>query len=241
MTTIYNADCIEVMKQMPDKSVDMVLTDPPYILTPHGGGKQKLASRSTKVRDEIDFIANDFDYESTFGEFIRLCKVPNIVLFCSNLQLGRTITYFENKGLKVDVLVWSKTNPAPLCNGKYISDLEYIVYVHDKGSYFNNDAPLEYKKKTKRYSIITNKMGKVHPTQKPVELMNEFIEVHTKQGDVVLDSFMGGGSTGMACIKAKRNFIGIEIDKGYFDVAKKRIEEAEREQKESMALFEEVV
>lgn len=110
-----------------------------------------------------------------------------------------------------------------MCNGKYISDLEYIMYIHDKGSYFNNDAPLNFKKKTKRYAIITNKMEKLHPTEKPVELMKELITVHSKAGDVVLDPFMGSGTTGVACKSLNRDFIGMEIDEKYYNIAKDRL------------------
>lgn len=222
--TLLHGDCLELMKDIPDKSIDMVLTDPPYLVPPHGGGRKGLADRLSRIRDEIEFIAKDFDFESVFSEFLRVCKVPNFIIFCSNLQLGRTIVYFENKGLKVDALVWSKINPAPLGFNSYISDIEYIVYVHVEGSYFNNDAPLDFKKKTKRYSIITNAMEKYHPTQKPIDLMRELITVHSKENDVILDSFMGSGSTGVACKSLNRKFIGIELDDYYFNIAKQRIE-----------------
>lgn len=223
MIDLRFGDALELMKQIPDKSIDCVITDPPYEITPHGGGRSGLADRSSKIRDEIEFIANGFDYERAFNEFIRICKIPNFIIFCSNLQLGKTINFFENKGLKVDCLVWSKLNPAPLCNGKYISDLEYIVYIHDKGSYFNNDAPLDFKKKTKRYGIITSNMGKVHPTQKPIDLMIELVTVHTRVRDVVLDPFVGSGSTGVACKLLNRDFIGMEIDEKYYNIAKDRL------------------
>ena len=132
---IINADCLDILKQLPDKCVDLVLTDPPYVLTPHGGGRKGLADRASKIRDEIDFMANDFDFESISEELLRVSK-DNIVMFCSAMQLGRTIMYFENKGYRADVLVWSKPNPAPLGNNNYISDIEYIVFVHKKGTFF---------------------------------------------------------------------------------------------------------
>lgn len=224
MVCLKCGDCLELLKDIPDKSVDCVITDPPYIVANHGGGKGALARRISKMRDSINFISDDFMYSDVFPELVRVCKVPNIIIFCSNSQLGRTIVFFENLGFKTDVLVWSKINPAPLCNGKYVSDLEYIVYVHTKGSFFNNSACFCYKKKTKRYSIIPNGAGKMHPTQKPLELMAELVSVHTKKGDVVLDPFMGSGTTGMASKFLKRDFIGFEIDPDYFVVAKERIE-----------------
>ena len=160
--TLYNGDCLEVMKNIKDKSVDLVCTDIPYELNNHGGTRSALAKRNAKVRDEVDFMAHGIDYDSVFSEFLRVCRVPNIVTFCSNLQIGKIITWFNEHKIKTDVLVWSKTNPAPLCNGKYISDLEYIIYAHTKGSPFNNNANFNQKKKcnvtnlSKQKTLIVN-------------------------------------------------------------------------------------
>ena len=154
---------------------------------------------------------------------LKLCKVPNLLIFCSNMQLGKTIVYFENKGLKVDTLIWEKNNPAPLCNGKYVSDVEFCVYVHTKGSTWNYDAPFKIKKKTKHYSIITNTMNKLHPTQKPLGLIKELVELHSLENQIILDCFMGSGTTGVVSKELNRDFIGIELDKIYFDIATKRI------------------
>ena len=231
MEWIYNGDCFEFMQQLIDSGVkvDAIITDPPYELENHGGTKAPMAKRAAKVRDEIEFIANDFDFEKISDELIRICKTPNIIMFCSALQLGRTIVYFENKGYRADVLVWSKSNPAPLSNGKYISDIEYIVYVHTKGSPWNNNTQNDYKKKTKIYPIITNQMDKIHPTQKPVELLSELIMVHSFENDIVLDCFSGSGSTAVACHNLKRKFICIEKDKDYYEASVKRVEDAQKQ------------
>lgn len=227
---IINADCMDILKQLPDKCVDLVLTDPPYILTPHGGGRKGLADRDSKIRDEIDFMANDFDFEKVSEELLRVCKKPNIVMFCSSMQLGRTIVYFENKGLRADVLVWSKPNPAPLGNGNYISDIEYIVFVHGKGTFFNNDVPIDFKKKTKIYPIITNKMDiKQHPAQKPVMLISELLAVHSAENDLVIDVFSGSGTTAVACHRMRRKYICIEKDTDIYEASVKRLED-ERKQ-----------
>ena len=226
---IINADCLDILKMLPNKCVDLVLTDPPYILTPHGGGRKGLADRSSKIRDEIEFIANDFDFENVSNELLRVCKTPNIIMFCSAMQLGRTITFFENKKLRVDVLVWSKSNPAPLCNNSYISDIEYIVFVHGKGAFFNNKAPIEWKKKTKKYPIITNKMDKIHPTQKPKDLIKELVCVHSQENDIVLDCFSGSGVIAVVCNECKRNFICVEKDKDYYEASIKQLEEHKKQ------------
>lgn len=132
------------------------------------------------------------------------------------------MSWFEDRGYSVTLLVWRKTNPPPLSEGKYISDLEYIVYIREKGAYWNYSAPLDYKYKTKEHSIMTSSY-KLHPTEKPVDILVELIDVHCPIDGTVLDPFMGSGSTGEACKVKNMNFIGIEIDKGFYDKAKDRL------------------
>lgn len=224
---LYNGDCLEVMDKLIAEGVkvDAVITDPPYELSGSTSGTTALSQRMAKTRNEIDFICNGYDYNRVFDLIINICKIPNIILFCSNKQLGKTVNYFESKDLKVDVLVWDKVNPSPLCYGKYVSNLEYIVYIHTNGSPWNNDAPFKFKSKTKRYPIVTSQTdNKVHPTQKPEGLMEELLLVHSFEGQLILDPFMGSGTTGVACNNLNRDFIGIEITEKYFDIAKSRIE-----------------
>ena len=222
---LYHGDCLEVMKNIADKSVDLICTDIPYELNKHGGTNSELAKRSARMRDSVDFMAYGIDYDSVFSEFIRICKIPNIIIFCSNLQIGKILNFFNSKNLKTELLVWGKSNPAPLCNNNYLSDLEYIIYVHDKGSPFNNDAPFNFKKKCKVYPIVVSK-DKFHPTQKPLKLIEELIMVHSFENQIVIDPFMGSGTCGMVCASRNRKFIGIEIDENYFKIAKQRIDEA---------------
>lgn len=175
-------------------------------------------------------MANDFDFLNISNEFIRVCKIPNIVMFCSSMQLGRTIVFFEEKGLRADVLIWSKPNPAPLGNNNYISDIEYIVYVHTKGTPFNNDVPIQSKRKTKSYPIITNVMSiKEHPAQKPIKLIEELLSVNSFENSLVLDCFSGSGTTAVACHNLKRRFICIEKDKEYWQKSCERLEREQRQ------------
>lgn len=225
---LYNGDCVEVMRSMGDNSVDLIITDPPYECENHGGGKTDLASRKLVKNKHIDFMSNGIDYGSVFEQMIRVCKVPNFLIFCSNKQVSKIMGYFENIGLTVTLLVWEKTNPVPLCNGKHLSDCEFIVYVRGKGATFNNDTPFEYKKKVYTSSIVSAK-NRLHPAQKPVELLEQYIKLHSNTGDTVLDCFMGSCSTGVACVNTDRSFVGIELDKDCFDLAKSRLEEHKKE------------
>lgn len=230
MIKLMHGDCLVEMAKMPDKSVDLICTDPPYELENHGGGGKSGFAANRKlniINNHIDFISNGFDYDVVFSEFLRICKVPNILIFCSNAQVSKTMFWFESKGLRVTLLVWHKTNACPLCNGKHISDIEFIVYVRGKGACFNNDTSLKHKSKVFTSPICSGN-DRFHPTQKRVEHIQQYIELHSNESDIVFDPFMGSGTTGVACVDTGRSFIGIELEQGYFDIAKSRIEEAER-------------
>lgn len=110
---ITHADCLDILKKLPDKCVDLVITDPPYLIENHGGTKSPLAQRVAKVRDSIDEMAKDFNFEDITNELMRICKVINIIMFCSKAQVSRTMLFFESLNLSVNLCVWDKTNPPP--------------------------------------------------------------------------------------------------------------------------------
>ena len=223
---LINGDCNKELDKIIDTGFkfDFILIDPPYKLENHGGTRKAMARRMNKIKDEIDFISNGFDYDTIFNKLIELQNIVNMCIFCSNKQISKIMGWFEDKGYSVTLLVWKKTNPSPLCNLKHISDLEFIVYVRGKGAYWNSDENLEIKYKLKQHSIINGK-NKFHPTEKPVNLLKELIRLHTRENDMILDCFMGSGSTGVACKELNRNFVGIELNKEYFEIAERRMEE----------------
>ena len=219
---MVNTDCLELMRSMADKSVDFILTDIPYELHQHGGGvKGDFSNR--KMINNIDrslaFISNGIDYDVIFSEFERLCKVVNCCIFCSNKQVGKIMTWWEKKGYVATLLVWDKPNPIPLCNSKYISNLEFIVYVRDKGATFNNIG-YNYQLKTFRYQAPVER---IHETEKPVELLRHLLLLHTKESDLVFDAYAGSFTTAVACFKEKRRFLGSEILAKYFDPSVERM------------------
>lgn len=140
-------------------------------------------------------------------------------------QLSRYICWAEHNKLQVGVGVWHKSNPAPLCNHKYLNDIEYWVYIKGDKSKILGD----YHSKSMVYSSQINKKDKKlygHPTIKPVEVLEKFLTNHSILGSTILDPFMGSGSTGVACKNLNRKFIGIELDEEYFKIAQKRISDA---------------
>ena len=217
---IAHGDCLSLMKKLPDNSIDLVVTDPPYdVHAGKGGGA--FGNRSSFK--EIDFMSNGFD-KSILDELIRVMKKVNIYIFCSQKQIPLLINYFavENK-CNLNLLTWHKTNPVPACKNKYLSDTEFIFFAREKG------VPIlgEYKtKKTYYVTPLNTKEKKLynHPTVKPQEILQNLIVNSSNENDIVLDPFMGSGSTGVAALNNKRRFIGIELNKEYVKTATERIE-----------------
>ena len=215
---LYNGDCLEKIKLIEDRSIDLVVIDPPYeIKTMLGGGT--IGKR--RYKEEVSTMINGFS-EEVLDILCEKMKKINIYIYCSKLQVPKLLNYFINKKCNYEILTYNKTNPTPLCGNTYLPDTEYIIFAREKGVKIYG----EYKTKFKYYVDKVNKEDKKkygHPTCKPVPLLQNHIINSTNENDIVLDCFMGSGSTGVACINTNRKFIGIELDKGYFNIAIDRI------------------
>jgi len=248
-------DCLEVLKSIPDKSIDLIVTDPPYLFNNgKGGGAFGADKRSyheeyyamfrrtgaTEETERLRIIANKkaqsdlvakmasgFDY-SVLDELCRLQDKINIYIWCSKAQLRYLLDYYDDKKCFLELLTWHKTNPVPTCNNTYLSDTEYLVFARQKGVKVYGT----YKTKRKYYVTQANVADKKkynHPTIKPLEIIENLVINSSLEGDRVLDPFMGSGTTGVACKRLKRDFIGIEIDQNYFATAKERIDKTDDE------------
>ena len=221
-SVLINADCLKFLPTLDDKSVDFVCIDPPYELDNHGGVVNGHDLTRKLNRDKhINFISNGFDIVKVFTEIERVSKVMNMVCFCSNKQVSKIMNYWEQKKYSVTLLVWDKPNPIPFGNGKHISNLEFMVYVRGKGATFNNLGVNE-QKKTFNYPSPSS-LKRLHPTEKPIELLERLIKLHTKEDDVVLDCFAGSFSTADACNRLNRQCISIELEKEYYDKGVNRL------------------
>lgn len=222
LNRIYCMDCIEGIKQLPDKSVDLVVTDPPYLIKSMSGGGF-IKNRPYKKDLDNDLIKG-FS-ESILDELCRVMKKINIYIWCSKEQIAWLLSYFQNKGANIDLLTWHKTNPTPACNNNYLPDTEYIVFAREKGVKIYGT----YQTKKKYYITPINSKDKKlynHPTVKPLEIIQNFIINSSLEGEIVLDPFMGSGTTAVACINTNRNYIGFEIDERYYKIAEKRINDS---------------
>ena len=220
---LYNGDCLNVLKDIPDNSIDLVVTDPPYDIETSGAGLYKQADK--QYVKELVGMKDGFSDE-ILDELCRVMKKINIYLFCSQKQIIPLLDYFvKKKGCNWNILSWHKSNPVPACGNKYLTDTEFILFFREKGVkvYGSFDT-----KKTYYVTPLNQKDKKKygHPTVKPEEIVKNLIINGSNEGEVILDPFMGSGTTGAVCVGINRKFIGIEIDEQYFKVAQDRINSA---------------
>lgn len=217
-------DCLELMKTIPDGSVDLILTDPPYNIA-------RKNNFHTMGRVGIDFGDWDkgFDLFSYINELPRICSVnANILIFNDWKNLGDIARYAESLGLTIkDMIRWEKTNPMPRNRDRrFITDFECAVWLTmPRAKWVFNRQSETYDRCKFSGSIVSGKEKTEHTTQEPVWLMESLIKTLSNENQTVLDMFMGSGSTGVACVNTNRNFIGIELDENYFNIAKNRIED----------------
>lgn len=161
---------------MPDGSVDFILTDIPYEFDLHGGGQGEYFATRKQMASYKDnsllFISEGIDYDRVFTEFMRICRGINICCFCSNKQVGKIMTWWEQKGYVATLLVWDKPNPLPLGNHCYLNNLEFIVYVRSRGVTYNNIG-YQYQFKTFRDSPPPSDK-RLHETEKPLFIIETF-------------------------------------------------------------------
>ena len=223
MVDLRLGDCLELMKDIPDGSVDLVLTDPPYLCD---YSRHDSRSRfSKKIANDENNSANELMIERYLQECYRVMKDNTaIYCFCNYKKIDFFKQQIENAGFNLkNIIIWDKQR-----NGKgdlpttFSYSYEFIIFA-SKG---------QPKIRGKRISDVwkfsrVKPKEQTHQNQKPIDLLKQAIEKSSDEGSVVFDGFMGSGSTGVACVNTNRNFIGIELDNGYFEIARKRIEEAQ--------------
>lgn len=236
MINIYNNDCLTVLRELEDKSVDLILTDPPYNL---GNFMKDRQTNLKQMRSNFFGAAgwDDLEYEewvigmeAFFKEANRVLKDKGaMIAFMSILRVETLVAVGQANGFYYKTTgIWHKTNPMPRnMSLHFINSTEAWIYFINNGktgTYNNNGIALHDFIET---SVTPGKEKKhgAHPTQKPESLFEHFVKVLTNPGDLVVDPFMGSGTAGVVAKKLNRNFIGCEINDTYVQWAKKRIEE----------------
>lgn len=217
-------DCLNLLKQLPDKSIDLVVTDPPYVIDNKGGGL--YTQEDKQYVKQLEGIKDGFSTE-VLDELCRVMKNINIYLWCSQKQLFPLIEYFvEGKKCNFNLITWHKTNPIPACGNKYLTDTEYCLFFREKGVKIYG----EFSTKFTYYVTPLNQKDKKlynHPTIKPLDIIQNLVVNSSLEGDIVLDPFLGSGTTAVACVNTNRHYIGFELDPQYYDIACKRLDEVE--------------
>lgn len=225
MITLYNEDCTEVFKRIEDKSIDLFVSDVPYKTTARGNAGTAGGMMQKKINLQGNVFANNCIKPETYlPEIYRVLKDErHCYIMTNHTNLQHVLNVATDCGFHFSKsLIWVKNNKI-MCQF-YMSQFEYILFFRKgKCKKINNcgtsDVLMFPNKKLK-----DDKGHNLHDTEKPVELMKVLVENSSKENDIVMDCFMGIGATGIACKQLNRNFIGCEIDKTYFDIAKRRIE-----------------
>lgn len=227
---LHLGDSYEVIKKISDSSVDLILTDPPYNLSPYSTGNIKMKWRKDINNDVAEWDKKEFLPKDWVNEFKRILKPDgNIFVFTSYNLLGKWHEAFDSEFDTFQFMVWHKTNPVPkIHRAGFLNSCELIVCMWNKGHKWNfsNQKDMHNFVESPICMGLERWKSPHHPTQKPIKVLEHVIRLASKEGDVVFDPFMGVGSTGIAALKLNRKFIGIEVDEKYLKAAETRIKEA---------------
>lgn len=232
---IISGDCVQEIKKISDNSINLILIDPPYLISRDSNFTKTSNKTSTemvtKYNISIDFgewDKNELDWEKLFFEYNRILKKGGTLIIFYDIwkscELKKMADKFKFKQPRV--CSWTRTNPVPI-NSKvnYLSNATEYFFTFVKGS--NPTFNSEYDNGVYRFPICHGKERYSHPTQKPLNLISELVKKHSNPGDLVLDSFAGTGTTGVACQTLGRDFILIEKKDEYIDIIKKRLNNIE--------------
>ncbi len=225
--TLYEANAYTVIDELIAKNVKVnhIITDPPYNIS-----KENNFNTLKNPRKGIDFGDWDrnFDLFSWIPKYEKILdRNGSMIVFCSYRYISFIIKTMEENNLEVkDIIIWKKSNPMPRnINRRYVQDMEFAIWAVKKGAkwIFHKAKDSPYMRSLIETPLVSGSEKMNHPTQKSLKLMQKLIDTHTDPGDTVIDPFMGSGTTGVAALQAGRNFIGIELDKSYFDDAVGRL------------------
>ena len=221
---IYNMDCLEGMKLIPDGSVDLIVTDPPYKTTARGnaGNSGGMLQKDINKKGMV-FEHNDCDIEQYLPEFYRVLKDgSHCYIMCNHTNLTHFLKVIDESEFHfIKCLIWDKRNK--IMGTFYMNCFEYILFLRKGTAKPINDCGCGDLLSVPNIKDKDKDGQNIHDSQKPVPLMRVLIENSTQPGDVVLEPFIGSGTTAIACCQSKRHYIGFEIDKEYYDKAQKRI------------------
>ncbi|MFA6867137.1 MAG: site-specific DNA-methyltransferase [Clostridia bacterium] len=226
-TKLYNQDNRKIFDQIPDKSIDLILTDPPYNISKYSTGNISLPNRTPLNNDIASWDrveVNPFDYIQHFKRILK--PTGNIFIFTTYNCIGKWHEVFDEHFDTTQFMVWHKTNPTPnIFKKSFLNSCELIICFWNKGHTWN------FSNQKEMHNFIESSicMGPErlkdpkHPAQKPIKILQHLIEIASNENAVVFDPFMGVASTGIAALKTGRKFYGCEIQKEYYLASIERI------------------
>lgn len=224
---VFNEDCLVFLKSIKSDTVDLILTDPPYEIS-RTTGFRSVVNGVQRFAISMDFGEWDYDFkglDEVIKEFYRVLKKGGtLIIFYDLWKISYLVKLLEDVKFKqLRFIEWVKTNPVPL-NSKvnYLTNAREIAVTATK--YGNPTFHSKYDNGIYNFPIYHGK-NRCHPTQKSLKLFEELIKKHSNQGDLVVDCFLGSGTTALASKNTNRNFVGCEIDTNFYKKIKKLLKE----------------
>ena len=242
MIEIFNQDCMEFLETLENESVDLILTDPPYNIS--GNNKLYRDYRSGEHRD-ISFDFGEWDYNFNPIPFLELAKTKlnkygSIIVWTSEQLFPIYRQWFAENMYPKQMFIWVKQNPIPQFRLIGYRQATEIAYWASNGKITKDNPNFIFQTQKEMTNvffepIVAGKERTEHPTQKPLSIFTQLVRTHCREGGLVVDPFLGSGTTAVACAMTDRNFKGCELDKKYFDIAQQRVDLVKTEN--SMRLF----
>lgn len=215
MIKLLQGDCLEIMKNIDDKSIDISFTSPPY----NRERNDKYSNFNDKCLNYFEFLKTVIELNLKISKYLFLNVQKN---YYNKEDIFKLIGEYSNK--IIDIIVWTKSNPMPASGFNLTNAYEFILIMSNTEKSIKSTKT--YTKNHIETSVYSeNPYKKIHRAVMKPQVVEYFIDNFTKENDTILDCFMGLGTTGIEAKIKNRNFIGVELVKEYFDIAKKRIEE----------------
>lgn len=220
INTVLCMDALELLKQLPDKSVDLIVTDPDYELSHTPAGKSIKIHQRRKHTEVAKNNSKGFDIETVFAEFQRVLKKFNLFCFCSNSQISRIMTWGESRGFYTTLLGWEKEDCTPFANNVWRQDFEPCIHIMESGATFHGGATI--KRKIWRGNTLK---GTIHPCQKPIDIILKYIQIGSNPEDLILDCFAGSFTVAKSCQELNRRWICCEKEERNCEIGRQRLAE----------------
>lgn len=225
---ILFGDSKDVIRRIPDGTIDLILTDPPYNIGKHSTGNIPMSGRLPVNNDIAEWDMLDFNPEEWAEEFIRILKpTGNLFIFTTYHQLGKWYNCLDHRFDRSNFIVWHKTNPTPkIFKAGFLNSCELVFTCWNKQHTWNFSTQSEMHNFIESAVCMPPErlVHPHHPTQKPVSILKKLIQIASNENDIIFDPFMGVGSVGVAAMELNRKYIGVEIDHKYYTAAKERVE-----------------